>query len=347
MQQIIRAFTALAVGVLASGAIAQTQDATSFFGGKTVTIIAGSGSGGGVDLYARLIGRHLQKYIPGNPSVVVQNMPGAGSLAAAHHLYSVAPKDGTVMAVVPAPALFDPLMAGEDLSKYDPRKFNYVANANADTLVCVVRKDAPVQSYKDLFEKELVVGGTGPGSALWYYPTMERYVLGVKLKVIAGYKGSNELSLALQRNEIQGVCGIFWSSARQQYPGLMTPGGDFKVIVQHDARSLPVLKAAGVPLSIDFARTAEQKQALEAFLLQGSISRPFILPPDVAPERVAMMRKALADTLKDPDLLAEAKKSGLDLMSETGPQVEAQVKKIYGTSPDILAYLRKGAGTSK
>ena len=341
MRNIFRTAVALCLGFVAAQASA--QDEATYFKGKTVTIIAGSGSGGGVDLYARLIGRHLSKHIPGNPGVIVQNMPGAGSLAAAHHLYSVAPKDGTSIAVVPAPALFDPLMAGEDLAKYDPRKFNYLVNANADTLVCIVRKDAPVKTYRDLFDKELVVGGTGPGSALWYYPTMEKYVLGVKFKVVAGYKGSNELSLALQRNEIQGVCGIFWSSARQQYPGLMSPDGEFRVIVQHDAQSIPALKAAGVPLSVDFAKTTQQKEALEAFLLQGSISRPFIVPPGVAPQRVAALRKALAATLKDPDLQAEAARSGMDIESQTGDEVQALVEKIYRTSPEILAYLRKGA----
>jgi tripartite-type tricarboxylate transporter receptor subunit TctC len=345
MRNSFRTTLALCLGLVAVQALA--QDEATYFKGKTVTVIAGSGAGGGVDLYARLIGRHLSKHIPGNPAVIVQNMPGAGSLAAAHHLYSVAPRDGTSIAVVPAPALFDPLMAGDDLSKYDPRKFNYLGNANADTLVCVVRKDAPVKTYRDLFDKELVVGGTGPGSALWYYPTMEKYVLGVKFKVVAGYKGSNELSLALQRNEIQGVCGIFWSSARQQYPGLMNPDGEFRVIVQHDARSIPALKAAGVPLSVDFAKTAQQKEALEAFLLQGSISRPFIVPPGVAPQRVAALRKALAATLKDPDLLAEAGKSGMDIESQTGDEVQALVEQIYNTSPEILAYLRKGASQTQ
>jgi tripartite-type tricarboxylate transporter receptor subunit TctC len=341
MRKSLRITIALCAGLAATQACA--QDEASYFKGKTVTIIAGSAAGGGVDLYARLIGRHLSKHVPANPGVVVQNMPGAGSLAAAHHLYSVAAKDGTTMAAAPAPALFDPLMAGDDLSRYDPRKFNYLANANADTLVCVTRKDAPVKSYKELFEKELVVGGSGPGSALWYYPTMEKYVLGAKFKIIAGYKGSNELSLALNRNEIQGVCGIFWSSARQQYPGLMKPDGDYRVIVQHDARSIPALKEAGVPLSLDFAKTPQQKEALEAFLRQGSLSRPFFLPPGVAPQRVAAMRKAMDATLKDPELLAEAAKTGMDIFSETGEAVQAQVDQIYATSPDILAYLRKGS----
>lgn len=335
-------FTALGLSALATQAQAQT-DAAAFFRGKNVTIVAGSAAGGGVDLYARLIGRHLQKHIPGNPNVIIQNMPGAGSLAAAHHLYTVAPKDGTSIAAVPAPALFDPLMAGDDLSKYDPRKFNYLGNANVDTLVCVVRKDAPVQSYQELFDKELVVGGSGPGSALWYYPTMEKYVLGVKFKMIAGYKGSNELSLALQRNEIQGVCGIFWSSARQQYPGLMTPNADFRVIAQHDTRPIPALKAAGVPVTVDFAKTEQQKLALSAFLAQGSISRPFILPPDVAADRVAVLRKSFDAVMKDPELVAEAQKSGFDIDSESGEDVQRQVDKIYGTPKEILEYLRKGA----
>jgi tripartite-type tricarboxylate transporter receptor subunit TctC len=342
MKRLFSTCVALSVCALTSQTQAQTS-AADFYKGKTITIIAGSDPGGGVDLYARLIGRHLQKYIPGTPSIIVQNMPGAGSLAAAHNLYTIAPKDGTSIAVVPAPALFDPLMAGDDLSKYDPRKFNYIGNANADTLVCVVRKDAPVQSYKDLFDKELVVGGSGPGSALWYYPTMEKYVLGVKYKMIAGYKGSNELSLALKRNEIQGVCGIFWSSARQQYPGLMTANSDFRVIAQHDTRPLPVLKAAGIPLTIDFAKTDQQRLALSAFLAQGSISRPFILPPDVAPDRVALLRSSFDAVMKDPELVAEAQKGGLDILSEPGADVQNQVKKIYATPKDVLDYLRKGA----
>ena len=342
MRQMIGAFAATTLAAAAAQGQTQT-DAATFYKGKIVTIVAGSASGGGVDLYARLVGRHLQKHIPGNPNIIVQNMPGAGSLAAAHHLYTAAPKDGTSIAAVPAPALFDPLMAGEDLSKYDPRKFNYLGNANADTLVCVVRKDAPVQSYQELFDKELVVGGSGPGSALWYYPTMEKYVLGVKFKMIAGYKGSNELSLALQRNEIQGVCGIFWSSARQQYPGLMTPSADFRVIAQHDTRSIAALKAAGVPVTIDFAKTEQQKIALSAFLAQGSISRPFILPPGVPADRVSLLRKSFDSVMKDPELVAEAQKSGFDIDSENGDDVQKQVDRIYATPKDILDYLRKGA----
>ncbi len=341
MRQIPRALMCAAAIVL-TGAAVKAQDAATFFKGKTVTIIAGSASGGGVDIYARLLGRHFQKTIPGNPGIVVQNMPGAGSLAAARHLYSLAPKDGTSMAVVLSTALFDPLMTGQDLTSYDPRKFIFLGNANADTSVCITRKDAPVQSYADLFDKELVVGGTGPGSALVDYPVMEKHILGVKVKLIAGYKGSNEVSLAIQRNEVQGICGLLWSSAKQQYPDMLKPESLVKVLVQQDTQSLPVLKAAGVPLSMDFAKTPQQKQAMEVFLQQGSISRPFFLPPGVPADRVAALRKSFLEVLADPELVAEATKASLDIAPQTGEEVQKLIDKLYATPPDLIAFLRKG-----
>lgn len=342
----MRLFTcALAVGAIAVAGMGQAtaQDAAAFYKGKTVTIIAGSASGGGVDIYARLLGRHFPKHIPGNPTVVVQNMPGAGSLAAARHTYSLAPKDGTAMAVVLSTALFDPLMSGADLASYDPRKFIFLGNANADTSVCITRKDAPVQSYGELYDKELVVGGTGPGSALVDYPVMEKHILGVKLKLIAGYKGSNEVSLAIQRNEVQGICGLLWSSAKQQYPDVMKPESIVKILVQQDTKSLPALKDAGVPLIMDFARNDRQKQAMEIFLQQGSISRPFFLPPGAPADRVVAMRKAFLDVLKDPELRAEAEKASLDVMPQTGEEVQALMEKLYAAPPDLIADLRKGA----
>ncbi len=332
------------LGALAATALqpAAAQDPVAFYKGKTVTIIAGSASGGGVDIYARLLARHFPKYLPGNAGVIVQNMPGAGSLAAARHLYALAPKDGTAMAVVLSTALFDPLMSGQDLASYDPRKFNFLGNANADTSVCIVRKDAPVQTYADLFEKELVVGGTGPGSALVDYPVMERHILGVKLKLISGYKGSNEVSLAIQRNEVQGICGLLWASAKQQYPDAMKPESLVKVLVQQDTRSLSVLKQAGVPLVMDYAKTDQQRQAMEIFLQQGSISRPFFLPPGVPADRVAALRKAFLEVVQDPELQAEAAKSSLDVIAQKGEDVQALLEKLYAAPPELIAFLRKG-----
>jgi len=345
--RLIPAALIAAIAIAASTTQPFAQDAATFYKGKTVTIVAGSASGGGVDLYARLLGRHFAKHIPGAPSIVVQNMPGAGSLAAARHMYSLAPKDGTAMAVVLSTALFDPLMTGADLTSYDPRTFNFLGNANADTSVCITRKDAPVQSYAELFDKELVVGGTGPGSALVDYPVMEKHILGVRLKIITSYKGSNEVSLAIQRNEVQGICGLLWSSAKQQYPDVMKPDSLVKVLVQQDTKSLPVLSAAGVPLVMTFAKTDRQKRAMEIFLQQGSISRPFFLPPGAPGDRVALLRKAFLDVLNDSELRAEAEKSNLDVMPQTGNDVQALLAKLYAAPPDLIADLRKGASAAQ
>ena len=319
-----------------SGAFAQ-QD---FFQGKTVTIIAGSAVGGGIDVYARLIGRHLSKHVPGKPTVIVQNMPGAGSLVAGRHLYTLAPKDGTQIGVVLSTALFDPLMEKQDLNAYDPRKFNYLGNANADTSVCIVRRDAAVQDYAQLATTELVVGGTGSGSALVDYPAMERDLLGSRIKLIAGYTGSADVSLAVRRNEVQGVCGLLWSSAQQQYPEALQPGGFVKVLVQQDIKRLPQLERLGVPLVLDYARTPDQKLALDTFLSRAAVNRPFLLPPGVPAERVALMRKAFLETMTDPELLADAAKQKLGVDANSGDEAHALVQKIYATPARVLDILR-------
>jgi tripartite-type tricarboxylate transporter receptor subunit TctC len=237
-------------------------------------------------------------------------------------------------------------MSGQDLAAYDPRKFIFLGNANVDTSVCVTRKDAAVKSYADLFDKELVVGGTGPGSALVDYPVMEKHILGVKIRLIAGYKGSNEVSLAIQRNEVQGICGLLWSSAKQQFPDMMKPDSAVRILVQQDTKSLPALKEAGVPLIMDFAKTDQQRQAMEIFLQQGSISRPFFLPPGVANDRAAALRQAFMDTVADPELKAEAAKANLDVEPQSGAEVQALVEKLYAAPPDLIAYLRKGASAT-
>jgi tripartite-type tricarboxylate transporter receptor subunit TctC len=337
---------AATIAALTAGASAQDSVA-AFYKGKTVSIIAGSSAGGGVDIYARLVGRHLQKHIPGNPSVIVQNMPGAGSLGAARNLYAVAPKDGTQIATVLSGSLFDPLMAGQSLAQFDPTRFGYLGNANQDSIVCVVRRDAPVQSYEQVFEKELVIGGTGPGSSLVDYPVVEKNLLGVKLNLIAGYKGSNEISLAIQQKELQGICGLLWSSAKVQYPDVLKPDGYVKVLVQEDATANPAIAQLGAPLITKFAKSPEIKKVLEVYFEQGAISRPFMAPPGIPPERLAALRKAFMDTINDPELRADAARQKSDVAPQTGEEVDAQVKRIYATPAEQMDILRKAATPPK
>lgn len=317
------------------------QETDAFYKGRTVTITAGSAAGGGIDIYARLVGRHLGKHIVGTPNVIVQNMPGAGSLAAARHMYSTAPRDGLALGVVLSTALFDPLMTGQSLANYDPRLFNYIGNAHAETSVCIVRRDAPVQNYSELADKELIVGGTGAGSALVDYPLMEKQLLGSKLKLIAGYKGSADVSLAIQRNEVQGVCGLLWSSAKQQFPDVFKKDGLHKVLVQQDSTPLPELHKMGVPLIMEFARTDDQKQALVAYLSRSAVNRPFLMPPGVPQQRLAIMRKAFMDTMRDPDLVAEAEKQKLGVEANSFDEALNLVKTIYATPPRVLEILRR------
>ncbi len=336
--------TGMVAAVLAGLASpAAAQGVADFYKGKTFTIVAGSSAGGGLDIYGRLLARHVGRHIPGAPTVIVQNMPGAGSLSAARHLYSVAPKDGTYSAIVLPGALLDPLLTGADLKAYDPTKFNYLINANAETISCIVRKDAPVQDFAQLYETELVVGGTGPGSSLVDYPLITRNLMGTKLKLIPGYKGSREVSLAVRQNEVQGICGLAWSSAKQQYPEIFDPNSNLRVLVQEDSKPNAEMQKLGAPLSINFAKTPQIRAALEVFYSQGQISRPFILPPGVPADRVTALRKAFADAIADPALKADAEKQKLDANPDSGEDVQRLIDKLYATPPDIIEMLRKAS----
>jgi tripartite-type tricarboxylate transporter receptor subunit TctC len=335
-----------AIGLLAlfaSTGFGRAQDAESFFKGKTLTLFVGSTPGGGVDLYARIFAQHLPDHIPGHPTIVVQNQPGAGSLVAAHNLYSVDLKDGTEMAITLPGALFDPLMNGRDLKAYDPRKFNYLGNANADATVCVVRRDAPVQEYKQVFSKELTVAASGPGSVSVENPVIERNLLGAKLKIVSGYPGSNEMRLAVYNNEVQGLCGEQWGSAKQQFPEILHHGGLVKLLVEEDAESFPALAKLGVPLVTKYAKTKEQKRILDLFLLQGTVSRPFILPPGVPADRVRALRQAFDATIKDPALLADMARAHLDINYKTGEQVQTLMNSIYDAPPQLIEEMRKAS----
>ncbi|MDB5571476.1 MAG: Tripartite-type tricarboxylate transporter, receptor component TctC [Hyphomicrobiales bacterium] len=343
----IRVTLTAAAAALALAAPACAQGAADVYKGKTVTLVAGSSTGGGLDVYARLLSRHLARHIPGQPTVVVQNMPGAGSLTAARHLYAIAPRDGTHMGIVLPGALLDPLLAGQDLKSYDPTKFNYIINGNAETIVCVTRRDAPVTDFAQVFDTELVVGGTGPGSSLVDYPIVTRTLLGAKVKLIAGYKGSREVSLAVQQGEVHGVCGLAWSSAKQQYPDVFKPDGLVKVLVQEDATRHPELIALNAPLSIDYAKSPEQRTALEIFYSQGLISRPFIAPPGVPAERVALLRKAFAAAIADPELQSEAERSKIDARPNSGEEVQALVEKIYASPKPVIDMLRDAVASKK
>jgi tripartite-type tricarboxylate transporter receptor subunit TctC len=326
----------LALAFCLAGAPANAQDAVAdFYRGKQVDIIVGSSAGGGYDTYARLISRHFSEHMPGNPDVVVQNMPGAGSGKAAGYVYSVAPKDGTVMAAVFPGVLLDPLI-GDVQVQYDPNKFSYVGNANADVYICFLRSDAPAQTMQDAFSHEVILGASNAGGTTRDLPAMLNNLVGTKFRVVTGYAGSKEITLAIERNEVNGACGIGWTGLPTMHPDWFAKKL-MNVIVQVDINGHPDLNKLGVPLAAQFAKTDEDRQVIELIESQGVFGRPYIGPPGVPAERLAALRKAFVDTFNDPALKAEAAKMELDLDYMSGGDLQALVSKLYALPPGTIA----------
>ena len=247
---------------LSCGAPSHAQDAVAdFYRGKQVDIIVGSSAGGGYDTYARLISRHFGEHMPGNPEIVVQNMPGAGSSKAAGYVYSVAPKDGTVMAAVFPGVLLDPLI-GDVQVQYDPNKFSYVGNANADVYICFLRSDAPAKTMQDTFSHEVILGASNAGGTTRDLPAMLNNMVGTKFRIVTGYAGSKEITLAIERNEVNGACGIGWTGLPTMHPDWFSKKL-MNVIVQVDIKGHPDLNKLGVPLAAQFAKTDEDRQVIE------------------------------------------------------------------------------------
>lgn len=339
---------ALGVGtiVLAGTAPSQAQDAATFFKGRTITIGVGAAPGGGLDTYARLLARHLGKHVPGTPSVVVSNMPGAGGQVVARHLYASAPRDGTHMATFFPSVLVEPLLlAGPRV--IDPGKFNYVGNAREEVSVCMLRRDAPVNALADLRTTEVVLGATSPGSQVVDYPVVESRLLGLKLKVTSGYVGTREIAAAIEKGEVQGICGIGWTSIKVQYPDITTPTSRFRVFMQEDAKGDPALNKAGVPLSIALVRTPQERAVLDLLYAQNLLARPYVLPPDVPADRVEALRAAFLLATADPALQTEAAKMRIEVAGTSGEAMQKLVGAMSTTPAVVTEQLGKLLGRAR
>jgi tripartite-type tricarboxylate transporter receptor subunit TctC len=329
-------FAALILLGLGGAAAAQETD---FYQGKTITIPVGSSAGGGYDLYARLIARHLGKHLAGHPAIVVTNMPGAASNALAAHIANVAPKDGTIIGAIFMGAVVEPLFGHKTRATHDPSKLQYIGNANKDFYVCLVRADAGVQSLADAFDKELVMGGTAEGASTRDFAVLLKNLLGVKFKVVTGYTGSRQINLALERGEIQGGCGQSWSSVAATYPSWFSEG-KVKVLVQEDTEGYPDLNRQGVPLVRSFARTEEEKQILDLIYSQTAFGRPYVVAPEVPKERVALLRQAFMATMQDPELRAEAERMQVDVIPIAGEALQDRIASLYATPKELLDKVR-------
>jgi tripartite-type tricarboxylate transporter receptor subunit TctC len=308
---------------------ARAPAADDFFKGKTISLLIGFGAGGEDDIWARAIARHYGKYIPGDPAVVPQNTPGSGSLIVANRLYNTAPDDGTVIGMINRGIPFEPLLGGQG-TQFDTQKFNWIGSPGRDTTVCAARKDAEVKTLQDLYAKELNVGASGSGADTAVYPQFLAALLGMKFKVIIGYQGSHEVQLAMERNEVQGICLNYDSLER----GTLARANAINILLQASLEPDPRL--SGVPSALDFARAPAEQQALKLFFARASIGRPFVAPPGVPAERVAVLRQAFDRTLRDPDFLDDAKRQDLNVVPLSGEKLGDIIAAAYQTPPEVV-----------
>ena len=327
---LIRSISSAAFGLCALTARAQSP--ADFYKGKNLDVMIGYSVGGGYDVYARMIARHLGKHIPSTPTVIPKNMEGAGSLRLANWLYNVAPKDGSVIGTIGRGTGFDPLL-GHKAAQFDGTKFNWIGSANDEVSVCVAWSGrAKVRKFEDLLTTELTVGGTGSAADTDQFPRILNGVLGTRMKIVTGYPGGNDVNLALERGEVDGRCGWSWSSVKSTRASWLADK-KITILMQLSLTKHPDLP--DVPLVTDLAKTDEQRQILRLIFARQVMGRPYLAPPNVPADRVAALRSAFMGTMADKEFLAEAEKTQLEITPVSGEAVQKLVGEVYQTPPEI------------
>jgi len=320
------------IGLIVLGAAtpAAAQPAANALAGKTFRMIIGFGVGGGYDLWARAVAQHMGNHLPGNPTMVPQNMPAGGSLAAANFLYEVAPKDGTVLGLIGRDAPLAPI-TGVAGARFDPTKMSWIGTPTKETNMCIAYRTAAVQTVRDLYDQELVMGDVGPGSGTRAYPKALAALLGLKFKLVSGYPSSADIFLAMERGEVQGVCESL-DSVRSRRPDWISTK-QVAVLFQAPVAN-PDLE--GVPLARDLARNNEERAAIDFLYAGQGIGRPFVAPPNLPPDTLKMLRDAFDATMRDPAFIADVKKQKFDLDPENGATLAGLINKIYATPRPII-----------
>ena len=325
-----------ALALLISSATAWGQSDTSAIKAKEIRLLVGYATGGGYDTYARIVGQHLGKQIDGNPTIIVQNMPGADGLTVANHVFARSAKDGSViavtnrnMAVAPALGLIEPQSA-----QYKAEEFTWLANLNTEVSVIIIRRDAKINSIDDLRQRTVIVGSTGLTANNAIYPYVANNLLKTRFKVVTGYPGTSHLVLALERGEIEGIGGWAWSSLLVQKPDWIKD--QFIVpLLQLGVEKHPDLK--DVPLIMEFAKSAEDRQALELIFAPEAMGRPFFAPPGLAANVTQALRASFVSLSKDADFHASAEKAKLDVSFMEGQVLQDLVKRLAAASPSAIA----------
>ena len=320
------------------------QEAESFFRGKTVRIVVGLSAGGVYDLVARLVGRHMSKHIPGNPAVVVENQTGAAGAVAANTVYNSSPKDGSVLLLFSETLLQTQLLGAPGI-QFDAREFIWLGSTQTQTAVCAARADSGIASFQDIQSggKKLIVGSTAPGSNTNDFPAVLKGALGANVQIVPGYAGTNEIRLAMERNETNGAC-IPWESFKVTSADWFSgPNGFATMLVQQAPEKHPDLQT--VPLAEELAQGASQKAIIKAVTGSLPISKPLVLPPGVPDSRVSVLRAAFAETMNDPDFRQEADQSRIDLFPRSGEAAQQLAEEALSVPPDVVTEIKRILGT--
>jgi tripartite-type tricarboxylate transporter receptor subunit TctC len=341
MSRFERGLAVCALGVVAAvGALAQADSAayaadpvTDFYAGRTLQLVIGYAPGGGYDIYARALARYMARHIPGNPSIVVQNMPGAGSIKAANYLYNIAPKDGSAFGGFSRGAFLDPLLGRGEGVQYVAAKYGWLGSISNEVGVCAFRSDSGIATWQDMKSKPYVIGSTGAGADSDVFPIVLRKMFGLPMKVVTGYRSAADVVLAITRKEVDGRCGWSWSSLMAWNKDMFQSKA---ITVALQLASQKLAELPDTPSIVEVARDADQQAALKLILSRQMIARPYVAPPGIPPERLNALRQAFDATMKDPEFLAEAQRQDLEVRPLSGTEAAALINEIYASPPAVV-----------
>ena len=321
----------LSIGLSAQVAVAESGD---FYAGKQIKVIVSTQAGGDYDLWMRFISPYLSKYIPGSPPILIQNMPGAGSIVATNYLFNVPPRDGTVIGMIGRNIPFQTVM-GEKTIRADLTKFNWLGNPEVTNRVCAYRPTPNVKSAQDLFEHPLMMGGAGSGGAPSTIPLLLSRMLGMRLKLVEGYQGARDVLLAIERGEVDGVC-FSVTAIESARPGWLA-AGKLRLLFNMEKDRLP---GSNVPSIFEFTKTEDQRQTLTMFSAGVIFGRPIVAPPGVPADRINILRTAFEKAMADPDLLEQAKKNGLEVGVVKGETLAKMMVELMATPRDLVERMK-------
>jgi tripartite-type tricarboxylate transporter receptor subunit TctC len=326
---------AMLLSATAARAAGSVED---FYRGKTISLIVSSSTGGGYDTLARMLSKYLTRHIPGQPTIVIRNMPGAGGIVATNHLYSIAAKDGTVIGAVQNNTPFEPLFGTKEAT-YDPTKFNWLGSPSVETSIVTIWHNSPADTIEDAKVTELKMGSSGANSTPSFYARILNETLGLKLKLIIGYPGQNDALLAMERGEIDGYPSAFYNSLMATRPTWIADK-KVKLLLQYGAEKEKHLP--NVPFIFDLLKSDEDRLLWRAAVGPIATGRPYLLPPGVPPERIDALRKAFWESITDPEFLAEQERANLGADTpRTGEQIQDIIVQSYKSPPAVIARLKK------